>query len=146
MAVAPPPLLTSPAVPPLPRPAVPPLPVLQVVKKGVQSNLLVAYMFHEIDEAAEAVEAGETDAKTGEGGGWWGDWYPVRACACVSGDGVAGQCALVQNVCQLALLYCVPVPVWSAVCPAPHGPGWVCRVSPSRAEARALSRCTVSNL
>ncbi|KAL4447917.1 hypothetical protein ABPG75_005136 [Micractinium tetrahymenae] len=37
----------------------------QVVKKGVQSNLQVAYMFHEVDEAAEGVEEGETDAKIG---------------------------------------------------------------------------------
>lgn len=37
----------------------------QVVKKGIQSNLQVAYMLHEVDEAAEAVEAGETDAATG---------------------------------------------------------------------------------
>ncbi|PSC73557.1 Fe-assimilating 1 [Micractinium conductrix] len=37
----------------------------QVVKKGVQSNLLVAYMFHEVDEAHEELEEGLTDPKTG---------------------------------------------------------------------------------
>lgn len=58
-----PPLPTHPNPPPIP--PLPPCP-LQVVKKGVQSNLLVAYMFHEVDEAAEAVEEGQTDAKTGE--------------------------------------------------------------------------------
>ncbi len=60
---APPPTPAHPNPPPIP--PLPPCP-LQVVKKGVQSNLLVAYMFHEVDEAAEAVEEGQTDAKTGE--------------------------------------------------------------------------------
>ncbi|EFN56499.1 expressed protein [Chlorella variabilis] len=37
----------------------------QIVKKGIQSNLQAAYMFHEVDEAAEAVEAGEIDPLEG---------------------------------------------------------------------------------
>lgn len=37
----------------------------QVVKKGTQSNLLVYYMFHEVDEGLEAIEAGKLDAVTG---------------------------------------------------------------------------------
>lgn len=39
---------------------------MQVVKKGTQANLLVAYMFHEVDEAEEGVEEGSTDSATGE--------------------------------------------------------------------------------
>ncbi|KAI3427249.1 hypothetical protein D9Q98_007183 [Chlorella vulgaris] len=37
----------------------------QIVKKGIQSNLLTAYMFHEVDEAVEEIEAGETDPAGG---------------------------------------------------------------------------------
>ncbi|KAI7835721.1 hypothetical protein COHA_010375 [Chlorella ohadii] len=37
----------------------------QVVKKGTQSNLLVYYMFHEVDEGLEAIEAGRLDAAKG---------------------------------------------------------------------------------
>ncbi|PRW57721.1 Fe-assimilating 1 [Chlorella sorokiniana] len=37
----------------------------QVVKKGTQSNLLVYYMFHEVDEGLEAIEAGKLDAAKG---------------------------------------------------------------------------------
>lgn len=37
----------------------------QVVKKGIQSNLLVAYMLHEVDEAAGLTEEKATDAAEG---------------------------------------------------------------------------------
>lgn len=37
-----------------------------MVKKGTQSNLLVYYMFHEVDEGLEAIEAGRLDAAKGE--------------------------------------------------------------------------------
>jgi hypothetical protein len=40
--------------------------LLQIVKKGIQSNLLTAYMFHEVDEAVEEIEAGETDPAGGK--------------------------------------------------------------------------------
>lgn len=37
-----------------------------MVKKGTQSNLLVYYMFHEVDEGLEEIEAGKLDAAEGE--------------------------------------------------------------------------------
>ncbi|KAL4442400.1 hypothetical protein ABPG77_004984 [Micractinium sp. CCAP 211/92] len=87
----------------------------QVVKKGVQSNLLVAYMFHEVDEAAEAVEEGQTDAKTGaphkvdEGAAiWFGTTCPAGSIADVANKRAAsfgtltagpdGVCTAATNV------------------------------------------------
>ena len=39
---------------------------LQIVKKGVQSNLLVAYVLHEVDEGAEKVEGKDISVTEGE--------------------------------------------------------------------------------
>jgi hypothetical protein len=36
------------------------------VKKGVQYNVLVAYVLHEVDEGAEKVEAGDIGLADGE--------------------------------------------------------------------------------
>jgi hypothetical protein len=47
----------------------------QVVKKGIQSNLLVSYLFHEVDEAEEGVEEKQTNTASGESGLW--RWQPV---------------------------------------------------------------------
>lgn len=53
---------------------------MQVVKKGTQSNLLVYYMFHEVDEGLEEIEAGRLDAA--EGGSPWSCWQ--LRCHCSS--------------------------------------------------------------